>query len=482
MPKNWADIMDEEEGHANGHRPHGDDEDDDEEEEDVTGSKEPNDWDDLLANFPVPGELYVHLVGYANYYSALLHSNPPPCAGESPFLVNCWQQIPRSVHSPFRIQYGMANPALRGLVITSSTVVPNFGWTPRLTMDTQRLFKLAENMGRNLSALQPDIIVVPAVHAKVLRIFNDAESGEWFIASNERLELLPTIERDGGHVPCGPLGALFEACLGRYYARSLCQFTEELNAALCWFFGVYANRKSMLFLGTCRVVPHYEVQDDMTNNVDLQFSPHRHLPPAIPILPETIPAATLVRMERERLENVNLLQYADLYDGLLVLNRRTMFAMRLCYPSIAFLTPLLKHQEPVHEFIAMRIAQAYLAPTTDPSHLSMDLLSHDWYQSMASWVGTLFNSKHGDFIQQIHWQVLHIQGWLPHWIAHISSLSWEDWSVLDLDLQRLFVLLDYEHPSSWWRKILCNPKYTPWIAKAVLFCLQQWEQFDAERP
>lgn len=465
MPKNWADIMDEEEGSV------------DPVEEDETAVKESNEWDELLSNFPVPGELYVHLVGCANYYSALLHSNPPPSEGESPFLVNCWQQVPRSMHSPFRIQYGMSNPALRGLVIMGSTIVPNFGWTPRLTVETQCLHQLATSMGRKLSETQPDIIVVPAVHARVLRIFVDVDSGIWYIASNDRLEILPTGERDAT-TPCGPLGALFVSCLGRYYARSLAQFTEELNPALCWFFGIYSGRKSMLFLGTCRILSHYEVQNDLTNNVDLQFSPHGHLPPAIPILPDAIPAKTLVRMERERLENINLLQYSDLYDGLLVLNRSTMFALRLCYPSITFLTPLLKHQEPLHEFIALRIAQSYLI---DPVQLGMDLLSHDWYHSVAEWVGTLFNPKHAEFIQQIHWQCVNIQSWLPQWITHIATLCWEDWSVLDLDLQRLFVLLDYEHPSSWWRKILCNPKYTLWIAKAVLFCVQQWDPFDGER-
>lgn len=101
MPRNWADIMEEEEGGGDWCAASDTDDADIE-------PPEHNDWDQLMTNFPVPGELYVHLVGYANYYSALLRTNPPPEVGEMPYLINCWKQVARSVHSPFRIQYGTA--------------------------------------------------------------------------------------------------------------------------------------------------------------------------------------------------------------------------------------------------------------------------------------------------------------------------------------------------------------------------------------
>ena len=42
-----------------------------------------------------------------------------------------------------------------------------------------------------------------------------------------------------------------------------------------------------------------------------------------------------------------------------------------------------------------------------------------------------------------------------------DALPWDEWSALDIDLQRLYVVLDYECPPCWWSRILCNPKYTP---------------------
>ena len=91
---------------------------------------------------------------------------------------------------------------------------------------------------------------------------------------------------------------------------------------------------------------------------------------------------------------------------------------------------------------------------------------------------------------QIRWQVHNILDWLPAWLAHIGSLNWDDWMHVDLDLQRLFVLLDYEHPGHWQARILCNAKYTAWpgacpagraprpVAKLVVFCLRQWQHFE----
>lgn len=65
--------------------------------------------------------------------------------------------------------------------------------------------------------------------------------------------------------------------------------------------------------------------------------------------------------------------------------------------------------------------------------------------------------------------------WLPAWLSYIATLSWDEWNNLDIDLQRLYVLLDYEYASNWFQKILCNAKYTQWIAKLIVFCLHQWD-------
>ena len=61
-------------------------------------------------------------------------------ATDPPYLVNGWQpSLLPTTHSPFRIQYGINNPAMRGVVITQTSVVPNFSWTPRLALESADL-------------------------------------------------------------------------------------------------------------------------------------------------------------------------------------------------------------------------------------------------------------------------------------------------------------------------------------------------------
>lgn len=433
---------------------------------------DPTGFDEFVTAFPIPGEPWCHLFTVANYYSSLLHNHPPPGPGEMPYLVNSWQQVLPTQHSPYRILYGTHNPAIRGIVITSSTVIPNFSWTPRMALGVEGLSAVLDGplsqarTGDVRVPGAPPVVVVPAVHGRVLRLF--AHDGMWYVASNHRLEALP-------HQCDAPvttyLGLLFEGCLLRYYARSLWHFTRDLSPALCWFFAVYPGRQSMLFLGTCRVLPHRVLQDHV-HHLDLAFALHDHLPAAVPILPAELPTATRTRLLRERLHSVRTIQYTDLYDGLLVFNPQTMFAIRLCYPTMVYLTPLLKHHQPMNEFLAMRVAQARLVDLTHPT---VDHATLHWYRSLESMTDEYFAAQHGPLLDHLRWQADNTVQWLTTWMMYISSLCWDEWSALDIDLQRLYVILDYEHGSNWYHKILCNPKYTVWIAKLLVFCLeQQW--------
>lgn len=474
----WADIMDHEEAGGEGVgdflgllvkvQPAADERDREEEDDDPivcrvkvqpaaadgcdreggTEQRSSGAWDDILSRYPVPGELFVHLMGSANYYSALLQNNPPPAYGEPPYVVNSWQHAAVPSHSPYRVQYGTSNPALRGLVVTPTAVVPNFGWTPRLALETEHLVRLAEEPASSVGIAlgDPAVVVVPAVHGRVLRLFfaEDPEDavagGHWYVANHQRVERVRVDEPrsvDAG----GLLRHVFETCLVRYYSRSLHQFTEELRRDLCWFFGTYPNRRTLLFLGTCRILSHGELMQELDpgpEQLDLGFSPHGHLPPSVPILPEQLPSGSRMRLGMECLENAHIMQYTDLFDGLLLLNTRTMFALRLCYPNLVFLTPLLKHRMPLCEFLAVRIVQAQLL---EMSQATVDQDSHDWYRSMGNSAEVFFGEQHGHLIDRIQWQVANISAWLPGWMAHISNLRREDWSALDVDLQRMYVLL-----------------------------------------
>lgn len=61
--------------------------------------------------------------------------------------------------------------------------------------------------------------------------------------------------------------------------RKICDSDRgiELSSSRCWFFAVYPGRQSMLFLGTCRIVPHTTLHNEVVH-VDLGFTLHAHLP------------------------------------------------------------------------------------------------------------------------------------------------------------------------------------------------------------
>ena len=211
-------------------------------------------------------------------------------------------------HSPHRVQYGVLNPALQGVVITSDTVVPNFSWTPRLALPPEALEQLLESGTddwRHCGGPLTSILLVPAVHGRVLRLFHHRDM--WFLASNQRLEAVPARPE----VPTtSHLVMLLETCLVRYNVPSAWHFTRDLDVGLCWFFTLYPGRQSMMFLGTCRVVPHGLLGNGM-DVLDLEFAVHRHVPPAVPILPTTLPPSTRSKLLQERLHNPNTLRAPD---------------------------------------------------------------------------------------------------------------------------------------------------------------------------
>lgn len=120
-----------------------------------------------------------------------------------------------------------------------------------------------------------------------------------------------------------------------------------------------------------------------------------------------------------------------------------MFAIHISYPSMVFLTPLLKHRQPFQTFLAQRVVESRLL---DLSHPSVDHFTVYWHQRMDTMIQGFFGDKHGLIIQQMRWQVGSVNQWLPNWMSYIHTLCWDEWCGLDIDIQRLFVLLDYECP------------------------------------
>lgn len=111
-------------------------------------------------------------------------------------------------------------------------------------------------------------------------------------------------------------------------------------------------------------------------------------------------------------------------------------------PAIIYLTPLLKHQQPLREFLALRVAQAYLSDFTLPT---VDLASYQWLRSLDDMTEMFFGEQHGELIDRVRWQIHNVMNWLPTWLTYVATLSWNEWSTMDIDLQRLYLLLDCDH-------------------------------------
>lgn len=100
-----------------------------------------------------------------------------------------------------------------------------------------------------------------------------------------------------------------------------------------------------------------------------------------------------------------------------------------------------------------------------------------WSAQVCEFVQHFFGYTHADLINHFRWQVDTLALWISPWMDHINALCQEEWNRLDVDLQRLYVLLDYASENgggdsiapSGWMHILKHPKYCSWVAKVLLF-------------
>jgi hypothetical protein len=413
--------------------------------------------DHLLHYFPVPGEIWVHLRTQCNYFSSLLSMYVPPRPGETPCVINGW----RAMHkvSPYRVHYGTHNPAMHGLILTSDSVVPNFSWTPRLALESEAMEMLLQ------CPFPLDILVLPAVTCAVVRVFYHDQ--HWYVATNRAIEQVPVDRRE-----VGPLVERVQICLAQYCKRRLWKFLSDLRHDRVWFFGLYQEPPKMVHLGTCCKVTQSDLlaaQCGQTPNLD--FTVHDYLPPCIPILPSNATDAGAL----DQVYDAKSLEYTNAYDGILLVNPATMFAVRLSYPDVVFLTPLLKERMTVTEFLTTRFIESTVM---EVSRTQMDRMSRRWWGTQVSeFVDTFFSHSHTHLIQQIYWQVDTMSHWITAWMEYIGSLCWDEWNQLDVDLQRLYVLLDYAGEdvgnTANWSRILRHPKYCDWVSKMVVITLNQ---------
>jgi hypothetical protein len=415
----------------------------------------------LMNYYPVAGEVWVHLLGHVNYLSSILESYPPPALGTPPVIVSTWRPHGALETSPYRITYGNQNPMMRGMIMTATTLIPHFSRTPHMAMSEPIMHTL-------ISEYQPDteLMIVPAVNGRVVRMFQ--YNGCWYIANNQVVEQICKVHSKGGGCT-GWLKQLMTTCINAHFKGGLEQFVRDLDKTRVWFFSLYVARQTLLFLGTCRYFTHDELRNSTQNmHVDLDFSLHRYLPPSVPLLPMGSMDMPVV----DYLCNVYSLRYTGMYDGILIMNPVTMFAVRISPPIVLYLTPVMKHKQDFMEFLATRAVESQL---TDLSRPIVDHVTCDWFKrSVNELTFSIFGERHQILLGKINWQIQTIMQWLPVWVSYVENLSREEWNLLDIDLQRLHSLLLYEsHPL--WHRIICNTKYSLWVAKLIVFCVKQWD-------
>ena len=453
----------------------------------------------------------MHLRTQCNYLSSLLGMHPLPGPEEEPYIISGWRSWQK--RSPYRIVYGShfrgtvvhnysvseGNPAWNGLVLTATEVIPNFSWTPRLALAEESMMTL-------LACPKPsDVLIFPSVNCLVVRVFYTGDA--WYVATTRALERI-----NQGIAGLGSVGGLLQRCLAQHCKRRLCsgmcywspntcqtvevsrRFTSGSHPeyipgrtypAVVWFFGLLEDPCSMLHLGTCATVPHEQIERE-NGMVDLDFSVHRFLAPCVPILPDPEMQHVLDVYDPEHLTYseagnglktcVQSMTWDRLYDGLFLVNPITMFALRLCTPDVVFLTPYLQGEQDAVGFLIHRVVEA---TNMESSRLPMDRMSRLWWSNMVGgFLNEFFGHTHTFEIQQICWQVEMMPRWIASWMNQMACLCWTEWNQLDLDLQRLYLLLDYASEDCNWIRILKHPKYTDWVAKAVMHFIHQGGEVD----
>lgn len=202
-------------------------------------------------------------------------------------------------------------------------------------------------------------------------------------------------------VVCGT-SALFCTCLIPHHVPSLQRFLLDLHdsSRLVWFFGLYPNRQTLVFLGTCRQLPHLRPHhEDVEHALDLRFERHAQIPPAVPILPSDLRSMELEELPFDPLAML----YTSPYDGLAIINTATMFAIRLCLPEVCYVTPLLQMKHGVGSFLSMRLTESYFMA----NHRAFaDDASQNWWQSTLPMLhDRFFADKHANVLQRVAWHL-----------------------------------------------------------------------------
>lgn len=376
-----------------------------------------------------------------------------------PRLINTWLDDYKWTRSPGRISYGVHNPAARGIILTHDTVIPNFSFTPRLALPANPRDVLAEwlNATEDDDNENDDVLLLPAVTGMVVRLFYWA--GVWHLASNEVLECIYTASYPW------PLTRIFQSCILPHVPGGIGDFLLTLEQScyeamtLVWFFALYPERPGLLFLGTCQTV---EGTDDWVKPIDFHFM---HATPRLDQVPALPSVSSVDFLDRHVFYDDSTLRYTDLYNGLLLMNRRTLFAARLCTAQCLFLQPVLDRELDVPEFIVLRKIQSMFH---DMERIECDIQTRNWFVVIIpAFLEKMFGPRHATFLQLV---VNHL-GSLTSWLPQLAIWFWQtgQWRAHP-EVGHLLSVLEYEE-SVRWVMILQNPKYHRALTRALLLSM-----------
>lgn len=196
--------------------------------------------------------------------------------------------------------------------------------------------------------------------------------------------------------------------------------------------------------------------------MDFQYchaSPHLDM---VPVLP-TISSGDF--FERHVFYDCQQVQYTDLYNGVLLFNRRTMFAVRLCKAPCIFLQPVLDREMDVPELIVLRKIQSLFH---DTERIECDPHTRTWITvNIPELVEDIFGLRHATFLQQVVNRLGSLTGWLPS----LATWFWQtgQWRPHP-EIAHLLSVLEYEDAGRW-VMILQNPKYHRALTKALLLSM-----------
>lgn len=406
-------------------------------------------FDAVLAGFPHAGELWVHVRSQCNYFSSLLGLFPPPKEHEGPYMVNSWHQLRDA--SPYRIVYGARNPVVNGIVLARDCVVPNLSWTPCLAAEADRLDEI-------LARPEPaDLVLMPSVCGELARLFY--VDGQWYVATDHRMEAVASN---------GLLVETLHHCIHPHCKQGLTRFVGDLRTDRVWFLALFPCVPTAMHVGTCKLLSHGDTFNDFRDPVDLDFSTHRFLSPSLPILPspQTTGASAAAY-------NPETFEYTTAFNGLLFVNPNTLFALRVASTEMVYLDPLLSGRQTLTEFLAQRCVEANIMAT---SRVQTDRVTHRWWkETVPRLTERFFAAYHAALLDHIGHQINNMPHWIGTWMSYVSSLCVEEWNRLHQDLQRLYVVLDYAHEddASAWIRVVCNPRNSEWVARMVVFTLNQ---------